>query len=451
MKYHFIAIGGAVMHQLAICLKNNGHEVSGSDDIIFDPAKSNLAKSDLLPDKIGWNENHINSEIDAIILGMHARKDNMELKKAQQLNIPVYSFPEFVFQHAKSKKRVVIAGSHGKTTITAMIVQVLNHAKLNFDYLVGSKIEGIEGMVSLTEDAPIIVIEGDEYLSSPIDSRSKFLHYQPDIAVISGIAWDHINVFPTFEAYEQTFCKFLKSMESEAIVFYYQPDDSLTKIIHETKPKFAHEIYRIPDKRQNENGEIEISILGQYFQPKVFGDHNFANLNAAAHVCDALKIEHKKIIEGSSLFGGTANRLEHVHHYQDMNFEVFRDFAHAPSKVKATVSAIKQKYPKHHFVAVFELHTYSSLQADFLEHYDSSLEAADIKIVHQDEENLKIKKRSTFPKEQIRKAFNEQDIKCTYDKNELESELKSIQTRQTVVLLMSSGHFSGLKISDWIK
>ena len=198
MNVHLIAIGGSAMHNMAIAMHKKGFNVTGSDDEIFEPSKTRLAKLNLLPAKEGWDTNNIHKGIDAVILGMHARADNPELLKAQELGLKIYSYPEYIYEQTKDKTRIVIGGSHGKTSITAMILHVLNYHKVDCDYMVGAQLDGFDTMVKLTKEAKIAVIEGDEYLSSPIDRRPKFHLYKPNIAILSGIAWDHINVFPTF-------------------------------------------------------------------------------------------------------------------------------------------------------------------------------------------------------------------------------------------------------------
>ncbi len=443
--YHFIAIGGAVMHQLALHLRNEGHTISGSDDAIFDPAKSNLIKYGLLPEAEGWFPDKITNEIDAVILGMHAKADNPELVRAQELGLKIFSFPEFVFEQSKHKTRVAVAGSHGKTSITSMIMHVLITQHKNFDYLVGAQLAGFDFMVKTSNDADVIILEADEYLTSPLDLRSKFLHYHPHIAIISGIAWDHINVFPTFEEYLETFRKFIRSIQPEGYLIYNAHDEELIKMVEELKPNI-HLIPYSPFEFKTENDESILVYNGRDFEVNVFGSHNFSNLKSAFEVCRILGIDETKILESFQTFNGAAKRLEKVNEDNAIRYTVFRDFAHAPSKVKATVNAVRERYTARKITAVFELHTYSSLQDNFIEQYAHSLDAADIKILFLDEHALKIKNKQDMDSYWLKQQFADETIVVMRSKEELQHFIDQSTKDNSVLLLMSSGNLGGL---DW--
>ena len=430
---HLIAIGGAIMHNLAIALKQSGYRVSGSDDAIFDPAKSNLEKAGLLP-KPGWDSSRISNEIDEIILGMHAKKDNPELLKAQELGIPVKSFPEFVAAECRNKKRVVVAGSHGKTTTTAMIMYALSKANIDFDYLVGSSIDGFELSVRLS-DAPLVIIEGDEYLSSPLDLRSKFLWYKPHISIITGVAYDHINVFPTFQSYLDTFIEYIKLHSSADKIIWYQADEHLNKMMASANcismpygtPEFTLENHRSFLIYKNEKYPLDI-----------IGEHNLQNLNSAMMVCSELGIEPSDFLNYMRDFSGAGRRMERL--YEQNGQVVYRDFAHSPSKLQATTDAVKLNYKDQSLMAVFELHTFSSLNEDFLPYYKDCMDAADRAIVYFDPDVFEHKKMKVLSTDFIKKCFGNVEV-CT-DKKVLESAVQHSFDAGHNILLMSSGTFS---------
>ncbi|RMG83047.1 MAG: hypothetical protein D6714_10410, partial [Bacteroidetes bacterium] len=377
MTIHLIALGGAVMHNLALALHHNGHQVTGSDDEFYEPSRSRLAHAGLLPEKTGWHPDRITPDLDAVILGMHARADNPELRKAQDLGLPIYSFPAFIHDFAKDKQRVVIAGSHGKTTTTAMILHVLNYWGKKFDYLVGAQLNGFERMVQLS-DAPVIILEGDEYLSSALDPRPKFVHYRPHIAVLTGIAWDHMNVFPTFENYVSQFELLLESMEKGGTLFFYGPDPEIRQLLQRNSADIIATPYRAFNYK-NTGGQAAILRFGLPYVPlKVFGQHNLSNLKAAHLVCLELGITDDQFFEAIQSFEGAAKRLDLFYEDKENDFSVYKDFAHAPSKVRATVSAVKEQYPNRQLTACLELHTYSSLNQDFLPQYQNTLDLADV-------------------------------------------------------------------------
>lgn len=443
--FHFIAIGGAVMHQLAAHLKNQGNKVTGSDDAIFEPAKSNLEKLELMPEKIGWFPEKITTDIGAIILGMHAKQDNPELLKAQSLGIKVYSFPEFVYEQCKNKTRIAVAGSHGKTSITAMIMHLLQYNKKTFDYLVGAKLEGFDFMVKTSEDAPIIVLEADEYLTSPLDLRSKFLHYHPHIAIITGIAWDHINVFPTYESYLETFRKFILSIQKGGYLIYNAADEALVKMVDSLNTDIHLIPYRAFDFK-TENDESILLYNGTAYPIPIFGTHNFANLKSAFEVGKIIEIPEQNILQSFQSFKGAAKRLEKIYDDTKSKITIFRDFAHAPSKVKATVNAVRERYVDRKIIAVFELHTYSSLQENFIEQYAHSLDKADIKILFLDEEALKIKNKQDLDESWLKTQFADEAIIVSKQANWLLQKVNEEITEDCVVLWMSSGNLGGISL-----
>ena len=437
MNIHLIAIGGSAMHNLAIALKQKNYNVTGSDDAIFEPSKSRLKKYNLLPKENGWFEDKINNQIDAIILGMHARIDNPELVKAQKLKIPIYSYPEYIYKQSKNKTRIVIGGSHGKTSITAMILHVLKNQNIDCDYLVGAQLNGFDTMVKLS-DAPLIVLEGDEYLSSPIDKRPKFHLYKPHIGVISGIAWDHINVFPTFKNYVNQF-RIFKNTVSEQLI-YCNEDKELNKLMLE-KTKCEIIDYGTPEHKII-NGVTSIDNCDL----KIFGRHNLQNLNAAMLVCMQLGINKKSFINDIKNFKGAANRLELISNEKD--FSIYKDFAHSPSKLKATIIALKNQFPSRQLIACMELHTFSSLNKNFLDEYKNSMDIADIAIIYYNNKTIKQKKLIEISEIEIQNAFQRDDIIVFTNSNKLKSYLKSTIIKNHNLLMMSSGNFNNLDLKN---
>ena len=438
MKIHLIAIGGSAMHNLALALHFKGYTITGSDDQIFEPSKSRLKKHGLLPKNIGWFEDNITEDLDAIILGMHAKKDNPELIKAKKLGLNIYSYPEYLYQQSKNKKRVVIGGSHGKTSITAMILHVLQNLKIECDYMVGAKLDGFDVMVKLTEEAPIIILEGDEYLSSPIDRRPKFHLYKPNIGVISGIAWDHINVFPTFENYIDQF-RIFKNLVSDCLIFC-EEDPDLKKLMNEdTKCKTIS--YNTPN-HIIKNGTTYLENIPL----KIFGKHNLQNLNAARLVCNELGVSNSDFYNNIKTFNGASNRLELIR--EDTNSSIYKDFAHSPSKLIATIDAVKKQFKDRKLVACMELHTYSSLNKRFLSQYVNSMNNADQAIVYFSLEAIKHKRLDPISKEDIQLAFKNENLKVINDKEELINHLKDIYTKNTNLLMMSSGNFNKLNYNE---
>ena len=441
MKYHFIAIGGSAMHNLAIALKIRGHAVTGSDDEIFEPSRSRLVKHGLLPEKQGWFPEKVHPGLDGIILGMHARKDNPELIRATEHGIRIYSFPEFIYEQTKGKKRVVIGGSHGKTTITSMIIHVLQHAGVETDYLVGAQLEGFEVMVRLSDTAKIAVLEGDEYLTSALDRRPKFHVYMPDIALISGIAWDHINVFPAFENYVEQFEIFTRRISEGGCLIWFEGDTEVKRVAENAPVGLMKMPYGVHPCFVKEGTTFLKSESGNV-PVRIFGEHNMANLNGARYVCRALGINDETLYKAIRIFSGASGRLELMDFSKDVS--VFRDFAHAPSKLKATVKAVRDQHPGRELVACMELHTYSSLSAHFLEHYRGSMEGVDFPVVYYNPHALEIKKLPPISGEDIKNAFGESDLKVFSDSSELLGYLRSMVWKNRNLLMMSSGDFDGI-------
>ncbi|MBP6429602.1 MAG: peptidoglycan synthetase, partial [Bacteroidales bacterium] len=408
MRVHFIAIGGSAMHNLAIALCKKGHKVSGSDDEIFNPAKSRLEKYGILPKTIGWDTNNVSGDLDAVILGMHAKKDNPELIKAQEKGIKIYSYPEFLYEMSKEKTRIVIGGSHGKTSITAMILHVLNKLDIDTDYMVGAQLEGFEVMVKISEESKYMVIEGDEYLTSPIDLRPKFHLYQPNIALISGIAWDHINVFPTFEIYVDQFRIFSQMIRDNGSLIYCKEDEIVKKVSEESRKdieKFPYSIIA----HKIENGKTFVIWKEKEYPIEVFGKHNLMNLYGAMLVCERIGVSNEDFLREVGSFTGASKRLELVK--KNKNVEIYKDFAHSPSKLKATVSALKEQYPNRKLIAVMELHTFSSLNAEFLLQYNGCMDMADEAIVYFNPHTIAHKGLAEITKDQVFEAFGRRDIK----------------------------------------
>lgn len=441
MHIHFIAIGGSAMHNLAIALHKKGYQVTGSDDAIFEPSSSRLDRFGLLPAEMGWFETKITTDLDAVILGMHALTDNPELLKAQELGIKIYSYPEYIYEQTKDKLRIVIGGSHGKTTITSMILHVLNFYERDFDYLVGAQLAGFDTMVRLTNEAPLIVIEGDEYLASPIDRRPKFHLYKANLAVISGIAWDHINVFKTYADYTKQFELFIDTIEPAGKLVYCRADQDLEQIVKESKADIKKIGYEIPDHVVKDGITY---LLPDETPLKVFGDHNLMNINAAKLICLELGIDHQQFDVAIASFTGAAKRLELLMSEGDTN--VYKDFAHSPSKLQATVEAVKAQFPNRKLVACIELHTFSSLNKDFLVQYADTMSAADTAIVYIDEKTFIHKRLEPFSRSDVQTAFKCSDLLFFDNAEELKEYFHKVNFYRTNLLLMSSGNYGGLDL-----
>lgn len=441
---HFIAIGGAAMHNLALALHQNGYKVSGSDDEILEPSRTRLHQAGLLPEKEGWFPEKIVKELDGIVLGMHARIDNPELIRAKELGIPVYSFPEFLYEHSKDKLRVVIGGSHGKTTITAMILHVLQKLKYDFDYMVGAKIDGFDTMVRLSS-APLIILEGDEYLSSPIDRRPKFHLYRADIGLISGIAWDHINVFPTYDIYKEQFKIFADGIPETGALIYCSEDSELNSMALVSGTKGLKIPYNIIPHRIDNGETILLTDIGE-IPVSVFGDHNLMNLEGARLVCERIGVKKELFYREIGSFRGASRRLELL--AKNNSTAVYRDFAHSPSKLKATVHAVRKQYPKHQLIACMELHTFSSLNKEFINQYTGTMDEADVPIVFFNPHTLEHKKLEPLSEEKVCDAFKNSRIKVYTDSIILENYLLSMNASNSIFLLMSSGTFNNINLSE---
>jgi len=445
MNIHFISIGGSAMHNLALALQAKGDVITGSDDAIFEPSKSRLAAKDLLPESMGWFPEKINSNLDAIILGMHAKADNPELIKAQELGITIYSYPEFLYEHSKNKTRVVIGGSHGKTTITSMILHVLKYHGVEVDFMVGAQLDGFDRMVHLTEENEVIVLEGDEYLSSPIDLRPKFHLYKANIALLSGIAWDHINVFPTFENYVEQFSIFVDTMVKGGMMVYNVEDEVVKKVVEETSNQIKKYPYQTPDYTI-ENGATILDTIEGEVPLEIFGKHNLQNLEGARSICFHLGIGEEAFYEAIADFKGASKRLEKI--AENDQTVVYKDFAHSPSKVGATTDAVREQYPNRKLLACLELHTYSSLNEDFLKEYEATLDGADEAVVFYSPNAVKIKRLKEVTEEQIANAFKRDDLIIYTEPKAFKEYLFNRDLKDTALLLMSSGNYGGLDFEE---
>ncbi len=433
-KIHFIAIGGAAMHNLALAVASKaGYQVTGSDDEIFEPALSHLRDAGLLPAEIGWHPERITPDLDAIILGMHAREDNPELVRARELGIKIYSFPEYLYEQTKDKIRIVVGGSHGKTTTTSMILYVLNRLGIEADYMVGAQIEGFERMVRLSDTAKYAVFEGDEYLTSPLDLRSKFLWYHPHVAILTGIAWDHINVFPTFPQYVDTFRKFVHTISDTFI--YYKGDENLCKLAEELKSQES-KVKSVPYDAYEGNVPMQ-----------VFGRHNMQNLQAAMLACHCIGVAPDDFYREISTFTGASNRLEKI--CETETSVAYKDFAHSPSKLKATVNAVRERYPNKKLVACMELHTFSSLMADFLPQYKGCMAEADIAYVYFNPKVIEHKQLTPITADEVRAAFGTENVEVFTESSALQQKLQSLNYNNTALLMMSSGTFDGINVKQF--
>ena len=445
-KVHFIAIGGSAMHNLAIALHRKGYDVTGSDDEIFEPSRTRLEREGILPEELGWHPEKLNDSYDAVILGMHARIDNPELIRAQEIGLKIYSYPEYLYEQSKDKIRIVIGGSHGKTTITSMVLHVMKDAGIDTDFMVGAQLEGFDVMVRLSDTAKYMVIEGDEYLTSPIDRIPKFHKYHPHIAVISGIGWDHVNVFPTFDSYLEQFRIFINTIENNGCLIFDNTDAEARRLAESSK--VIHLGYGIHPYHSND-GKTFLSLdNGDEVEVRIFGEHNMKNINAARLVLNRIGVTDEQFYNSIKSFKGAARRLENLIDNKEKGNVVFRDFAHAPSKVLATVNAIREKYPEKYFLAVFELHTYSSLSEVFIDHYANCLDKCDKAVVFYDPHAVAVKKLDMMSDERIIKGFNRDDISVVHSKKELLDLIKTLNINNIVAGFMSSGDFNGLSTSD---
>lgn len=445
-KVHFIAIGGSAMHNLAIALHRKGYEVTGSDDEIFEPSRTRLENEGILPDALGWHPEKLDETYESVILGMHARIDNPELIRAQELGLKIYSYPEYLYEQSKDKTRIVIGGSHGKTTITSMILHVMKYGGIETDFMVGAQLEGFDVMVRLSESAKYMVIEGDEYLTSPIDRVPKFHKYHPHIAVISGIGWDHVNVFPTFDCYLEQFRIYVNTIEKDGCLIFDNNDIEARKIAQDAVvPTCGYEIHPYVSEEEN----TYLINNGKKIQVQVFGEHNMKNINAAYNVCKQIGISDEMFYNAISSFKGASRRLELMCENKEKNVMLFRDFAHAPSKVVATVKALREQYKDRFLLIVFELHTYSSLSEVFIDHYKNCLDNCDKAIVFYDPHAVAIKKLEMMADERIIDGFGRKDIVVVHSKKELLEALNDVTKENLVGGFMSSGDFNGFKPEDF--
>lgn len=443
MQHHFIAIGGAVMHNLAIALHKKGHAITGSDDEIFEPSKSRLKAHNLLPEKPGWDPERIHPGLDSVILGMHARKNNPELKKAQELGLRIESFPEYLYEHSKNKKRVVIGGSHGKTTITSMVMHVLRDYEMDFDYMVGSRIEGFDNMVKLSAEAPLVILEGDEYLSSPLDKQPKFHQYNPHMTLLSGISWDHMNVYPTFETYKKQFHKFLRIATGGGKVFYYDGDPVLGEVVDKShwsllKIPYTEHPHKIEHGRYilyTKYGSIPLALIGA---------HNMQNLMGAMLLCKELGVEEHQFYKSIQNFKGPDRRQQLL--AQANNRAVYLDYAHAPATVKATIRAFKETYPDKKLVACMELHTFSNLNMEYLPLFRDTLNESDYAFVYFNPAVVNRKRLPALSPEKVRQQFHKEALKVHNDSDQLTEDLKALDEDSFVLLIMTPGNFSGIDL-----
>ena len=445
MRIHFIAIGGSAMHNLALALYQKGYTITGSDDTIFEPSKSRLEAKGLLPKEFGWFESNITTDLDAVILGMHAKPDNLELKRAIELGVTMYSYPEFLYEQSKLKTRVVIAGSHGKTSITSMILHVLHYRGISVDYMVGAQLEGFDTMVHLTEENEFMILEGDEYLSSPIDRRPKIHLYKPNIALISGIAWDHINVFPTFDNYVEQFRIFLDTITNGGILVYNEEDMEVKTIVENNErpvKKYPYGTLEFYIK----NGITYIDTPDGDIPLEIFGNHNLQNLAGAKWICQHMGVDEEDFYEAITSFKGASKRLEKI--AQNNSSVIFKDFAHSPSKVEATTKAVKDQYESRTVIACLELHTYSSLNAEFLQEYKGTLDPADIAVVFYSPDAVKIKQLEEVSVDQIKNAFQRDNLMVYTNPSKFKEFLFAQNLDNSALLLMSSGNYGGLSFDE---
>ncbi len=446
MNVHFIAIGGSAMHNLALAMHKKGYHVTGSDDEVFEPSKTRLKNAGILPEAEGWFPEKLNKDLDAVILGMHARADNPELARAKELGLKIFSYPEYIYEETKNKTRIVIGGSHGKTTITAMILHVLNFHKIDCDYMVGAQLAGFDTMVKLSAEAKIAVIEGDEYLSSPIDRRPKFHLYKPDIAILSGIAWDHINVFPTFDNYVEQFRLFVNLISENGVLVYCAEDAEVKRVAEETTNNIKKLPYSVPE-HIIENGTTTLTPSdAKPVHLAVFGKHNLMNINGARLVCNQIGVTDAMFYEAIQSFKGASNRLELL--FKNEHTTIFRDFAHSPSKLKATTAAVKEQYPNRKLIACMELHTFSSLNENFLAEYKGAMDKADLAIVYYNPHTIEHKKLKPITTEQVKQAFTRNDLQVFTNSQELMNTLKAEGFHDTNLLLMSSGNYDGVDVKN---
>lgn len=447
MNIHFIAIGGSAMHNLALALHKKGYHVTGSDDEIFEPSKTRLKNAGILPETSGWNPSRITRELDAVILGMHAREDNPELLRAKELGVKIYSYPEYLYEQTKDKKRIIIGGSHGKTTTTSMIMHILKNCGIEFDYMAGALLEGFDTMVHLSNESKVAVFEGDEYLSSPIDMRPKFHHYHPDIAVLTGIAWDHVNVFPVFSDYVEQFAIFIDKITPDGSLFYFGEDENIRKIADRGDKSIKKVAYNT-FPHEVRDGKTFLKLNSKETELKIFGNHNMQNMAATYLVCQELGISDEAFLNAMSSYNGAAKRLQKI--AENPHAVAYLDFAHSPSKLKATVDAVKAQYPDKRLIACMELHTFSSLNASFLPQYKDCMKEADRAIVFFNPEVVAHKRLPDITVADVQKGFGDEKLSVFTDNTEVVKALNQEDYNNTVLLIMTSGNFSGIDIKETV-
>ncbi len=450
MWYHFIAIGGSAMHNLALDLHQKGHTITGSDDEIFEPSYSRLQSAGILPDAFGWFPEKINTNIDAVIVGMHARPDNPELLKVKELGIPYYSYPEYLYLHAQNKKRIVVGGSHGKTTITSIVLHILKHTTIPFDYMVGAQIKGFDRMVKLSDEAELMIFEGDEYLTAPFDPRPKFHVYKPHIALVSGIAWDHMNVFKTFDDYVHQFRIFADTIEPNGTFIWYKNDPNLQQIATQLKTSIRSVSYE-EHPHVIEQNQTFLLHKGNKIPISIFGKHNLQNIMGAKEICLQIGIQEEVFYQAIQTFEGASKRLQKLYENSEEQLTVFLDFAHAPSKVKATIDAVRWLYPSHFLIGCLELHTYSSLSKDFLPQYAGCMDLCDLPIVYFNPHAIELKKLPMLSEQDIAEGFKNKKLKIFNQSRQLFDFITTSIKKNCVILLMSSGNFDNFEITEWLK
>lgn len=442
---HFICVGDSAMYDLALNLQEQGYLITGSDNEIYELSSSTLEQRGLLPAAMGWFPEKITANLTAVIVGMRVRKDNPELLKAQELGLSIFSHPEYVYELSRQKQRVVITGSHGKTTITSIILHVLNYHKREFDYLVGAQPDGFATMTKLTPNAPIIIIEGDEYASSPIDPQPDFLHYKPHIALISGIAWDHVNIYPTWEEYVDQFEHLAEAMPKAGVLIFDESDDMLDVIGQKERPDITKVPYESHPHTIVDGQTFLITKEKAPVPVRIFGEHNMKNIAGAMTVLDVIGITDEQFYQAIPSFKGAEYRLEKV--VQRNNRILFRDFAYAPSKVRATTEAVRNQFPDKRVMAIVELHTFSSLNKKFLSQYKGTLDSANIAGVYIDADVLISQQQSHIRPTDFTNAFGRTDLRVLTSPTEMNEFIKNSHDRTDIFLLMSSSNFDNLDLS----
>lgn len=444
MRIHCISHWWRVTSSLAIQLKLLGHNVTGHDDEIYEPSKSALAQHGLLPQHEWWDADSVTSDIDMIVLGMHASADNPELLRAKELGLMIKSYPEVIYEFSKNKMRVVIAGSHGKTTTTSMVMHVLKHNGISFDWVVGGIVPGFDTMVSLDDNHKIIIIEWDEYPDGKINMTAKMLLYKHNIGILNGIAWDHITTYPTFDSYLLPFQTFVDQTPTDGFLGYYQDDQEVTNIMEHTDTQ-AQTVWYTVHPHIIRDGITYLQTPQWEVKLSIFWAHNCINISAAKLVCNQLDLSDEQFYAAIWSFTGAGNRLQLIHQDDAKHLTILRDFAHSPSKLTATINAVKTQYPDRTIIGLFELHTFASLSASFLPEYKWSFDAADIACVYYDDHTFQIKRMTPLTKEVVINGFGRSDLVVQDSANDLQAWYDNLDLTNSVVVLMSSGNFGGVE------